>query len=581
MDSYSKKVFIKNSDSLSYSFYLVAKNTIMFDFFNDKSEYIKSLCVADSNIVDYDVDIDDKDIIHLLCLTKEGNLTYYIYKDERWSNHILTNLDVKSNKYRNLILKVVRNEVHIFYSVSNLLNQNLWTIKHVASEKRKWNKNNIISITPGKSSDPFYISFDRTGGIHLIYADIDNGKQHIYYTSYNTFLQRWNKAPERISDSNTDNSSPFIFIDNTNSIHVTWSSKINNTTHLIYKQMSVLSNSKHSWKRYKLPQIRSNCTDPIIIQDNGMLKLLYNQNNLLKCHYSHNHGYTWNTEESPTNIEFNNLDLVRFSSNYPYDKFRIKIDYIYGTVQNNVQLYYCDSYKNSSNLTSNRTSSSSYYDLKEKNDTGTLSKNNEQDEKFAKYNIQQGSQLDASQQNTNKFTEESKFNTPTAKEEPEKDSVNYNTEPLKTSNKDKPEDYDVSTPNLIEEIKNDDIKEFILTTKNSLESLFSNTSILHEHENEIENIIFINVKDLDKKILNNIEFTDEIKENLSTLENKIDTYKTQNEGIGELLSSIGELYDHNITQIEDIQYKILQIHNLIENTAAPNFLEKILSIFKK
>ena len=401
MNSFSKKTtFIKNSKSESYSFCLTNKNTIMCNSFNDKGEYIKSLDIGDQNILDYDADIDHENIIHLLCLTKEGNLTYYIYHDERWANHVLTKLDVKSNKYKHLILKIVKNKIHIFYSVSNLLNYNLYTIKHVVSDKRKWDKNNIISTTLGKNPHAFYVAFDKTGGIHLVYQDIDKGKQHIYYTSYNTFLKKWSKCPEKISDGNSDNYSPFLFIDNNNSIHVTWSTSVNNSTELMYKQMSVLSNSKHVWKQYKLPKC-CNCSYPIIMQDNGVLKLLHNQNNILKCHYSNNHGYTWNTDESNANIDFESLEIIKFASNYTYDKLRMKVNYIYGKTKNKIELYYCSSYSNSLNVNSYEEDSTLYYDFNNSNDTNICSLKDEENQRILNSNLNQINKTKKEKYNTN------------------------------------------------------------------------------------------------------------------------------------------------------------------------------------
>lgn len=576
MDSISKKnALIKNSKSESYCFHVINKNTVICDYFNDKGEYIKSLPVTDENVQDYDVDIDDNDIIHLLCLTNTGDLVYYIYRNKLWSNHVLSKLDVKSNRYRNLTLKVVRNKVHIFYSVSNLLNHNLWTIEHVVSGKHKWSKNNVISITPGKSSDPYYVSFDRVGGIHLVYTDFDKGKHHVYYTTFNPFLQRWIKSPEKISDGLSNSYSPFLFIDNYSSIHVVYTTEVNSITRLTYKQKSQLTNSKHTWKKYKLPQIYVNCSNPIIIKDNGLLKMLYNQDGLLKYFYSNNNGLTWGADRSLDNIDFTNLDIIRFSSNYSYDKFKMKADYIYGNSKGKIQLHYCDSYSKSKKTTAPRASSNSYYDLDKNNDTDICLKDNKSEERIIKSSAKHLDKSHYYQHNLNQATEEDIINNHI-----ENDSVEYNTEPLVNKDDILSKHNDDSTLKQIEDIVDADIKEFIKNTRDGLDSLYSNTSLLNEKASEIEKVILNNIKKLDKKILSNKEFAEEIRKCLSSLDKALSKSEANNKDISHLLSSIEEIYDNNTTQIKSIQTKIKQVYDIIENSTTPSFFSKIFNIFK-
>ena len=122
----------------------------------------------------------------------DGSLTYSIYSNEKLSTNLISKLDIKSNTYKHLNLYIVNDSIHIFYAYSNLINSNIWSIQHIVGNKKKWEKKTVINTIADKSFSPFLVDFDKLGNVPLVYGAYDQVKNHIYYTFYNTYQQKWN-----------------------------------------------------------------------------------------------------------------------------------------------------------------------------------------------------------------------------------------------------------------------------------------------------------------------------------------------------------------------------------------------------
>ncbi|WP_202709043.1 hypothetical protein [Sporosalibacterium faouarense] len=558
--SSSKCCLIKSSKSKSYYFCLSEDNEIILSHYNQNGILEKKNNILDLKILDFSADIDKSDRIHLVCITTDGNFLYNIMVDGHWSSHTLTKFDIKSNKFNYLTLRVIKNDVHIFYGISNLLNSNLWTIVHAHGGKRKWNKANIISMTPGKSSSPYHVDFDKLGNIHLIYEDTFKGTKQIYYTNFNPFLKRWMKSPQKISDFNYDNLHPYVFADNNNTLHALWLAQNGPIQHIFYKQMPSSSNAIYDWKSYSLPQPDSSISHAIMLQDNGILRIIFKDKENLKCLHSKDYGFNWDIETSPNKVDFSNFNLTKYSTNQSMEKVRMNLNHIYASSEKDLQLFNFGTYnvpiENYTSSNDNNNDDNIQYSNDE--NQSNLSKTSDEKDLTVKDNNS------SSQQDENKLD----------------DSISADSDSIENQT---PELINNEVSPFVKELNslsNEAVKTFIENTKVSLDSLLTNTDALDKKTNEIEKVIFSNIKELDRKIFTNSDILNELKSNLTSLELLITQYKAENNNLQELLKSIEALYYSNTRDIKKIEEKIKEIHRLLENSATPALLDKFKNIFK-
>ncbi|WP_427339125.1 hypothetical protein [Caloranaerobacter sp. DY30410] len=522
MSLHSKESFIIRTSTGIYYNIFYKNNTIFSNIYDENRKILKSKELISLDIIDYSVDIDNNDKIHILCITKTGELIYYIYSKDTLSEKNLTTLDIKSNRYDYFYLKVIKDEIHIFYAFSNIINSTVWTIQHIVGNKQSWEKKNVISITPGKYMSPYYLDFDKLDNIHLVYKNVENKTQQIYYTHYSSFLKNWSKYPIRVSDVSVDNLHPYIFVDNRNVIHLVWSKLDNNNLRFVYKQRSVITNQKGKWESIELPLSRSTYTHPIIYEDFGVLRMLYKQNNSIKGLTSKDFGFSWTNDTSLDNLGNQNWKYFRYISNNPKEKSKIKINHIYAKITDTIELYckYLNTdISNTKNFTNNNM-------------------------KISKLN------LNTTINQKNKITNSSKnINTINAKIEP-----------------------------FI--FENNNIKEFVDNTNRQIKDIFSKTYNINLIKKEIETLLLNNTKNLENKIKSDKNDLNSILTKLDSLNDLVDKYKKENQDISQIIKSIKEKYEENLLYIECLESQINDLKSIIESTPKKNLISKLKEFFK-
>ncbi|WDV44136.1 hypothetical protein PV797_11420 [Clostridiaceae bacterium M8S5] len=334
---------IETSKSLQYFFYKTKDNSIYYDLYDNNRLSKKEIAIIENGVLEFTVNIDANDEIHLIFITDKGKINHYILKKSKWIKHTLYTVDIKSNLYNNLQIKFIQNNIHIFYSTCNYISPTIWTIKHIVNTKKGFEKRNVISYTANKMSSSFKIDYDSFGTIYLLYKNFSNKESHIYLISTNATINKWGKQPTKISYDNSSNSHPYLFVDNKDNVHVIWCTLTNNNLKLNYKKLAINRYNKIVWNNISLPEISFNSTHPFIYQYNNKLYIIYRQNSTLKFLVSYDHGYKWDYENYDTYLEglllsniFSNkitkmrhgyiktgdiIDIVSFIENTTNDKY--------------------------------------------------------------------------------------------------------------------------------------------------------------------------------------------------------------------------------------------------------------------
>ncbi len=340
-----ESVLIKTLDNQFHNFYIDETKNLILNKYNQNNEYIESTKISNENILDFSASIDRKNKIHLIYLLKDGSLIYSIYYNEKWSNHLIGKLNLKSNIYKELKLYIFNNEIYIFYAYTNLINENIWTIEEIIGSKNGWNKKRIVNVLSEKNFSPFCIDFDKLGNIHMVYRAKDKNSNQIYYTFYNIFVKKWNQLHTKISDSMTNNSFPYLFVDSQNNIHILWYSLVSEDCILNYKNLLTIGQNRDNWEKVKLPLIKNSISTPIMFEYDNNLNILYLKDNNIFSLISKDNGRTW-YEENKTTFNTKTIWLVKYSSNSTSDAIQGKINDIYCIIDNNI--LYLNNFNNSS-----------------------------------------------------------------------------------------------------------------------------------------------------------------------------------------------------------------------------------------
>ena len=343
-DHIKECVFIKNSLNQSFVLYIDNKQDLIFNELDTNNNIINSTKIQ-NHVLEFSSSICKNDKIHLVSLIDNGDLIYSIRSNELWHKNLIIKLNTKSNIYKHLKIFLHEDYINIFFAFTNLTNTNLWTIEQIIRNSNNWRKKVVTSIFSEKNLSPFYIDKDNFGNISLVYNAKEYDSNHIYYSFYNIFTEKWLPNPIKISNSTVNNILPYLFIDSKNNIHALWYSLNNNEYLLTYKRFSAVGKNKYQWVKVNLPKIINSDLPSVIFEENNALKILYISDNKINSISSPNFGEEWRLENSsPLNISPNYL--AKYSSNFTLNNISQKFNHYYININNEHIHFYLNDYHN-------------------------------------------------------------------------------------------------------------------------------------------------------------------------------------------------------------------------------------------
>lgn len=327
---------IKNSSGETLRFYLDKNKKINYDLYDITNVLIDQYLISDDAINSLSLDIDIRDRIHLIYLTNDGSLFYSLYSNNKWAKKTLTQFDIRSNHYSDLTLRVNKENIHILYSFSNLINPKVWTIQHLMGTKGNWEKINVISFMSPKKVPSYSIDFDKFDNIHMVYTSIIDGIQKIYYVFFNSSTRKWSQVPKLLSEHSSNNRHPCVLIDKIDNIHISWLVHEKNKYEVKYMHLAQLGSNRNTWKEEALPPINNEFIYPIILEDKDSIQILLQGNSEILFLISQDYGYSWklnNILYIPQDIKIN---IAKYLTNLSTEKNIIKMSQV---------LFYLDNMK--------------------------------------------------------------------------------------------------------------------------------------------------------------------------------------------------------------------------------------------
>jgi len=235
---------------------------------------------------DFDVTMDSRGNIHLICQDQLGSIIYLMYNGTQW--HKYTILQSKSNrtypKYFKMLL--VNGWINLFYMIEykgkNLL------VHQILDNNISPNVVDYVFNT----SVPFRVAVDQTNNIHVYYQrEAESGK-----LGYKIFLWSKKSWSDFISiDLDSSNiSAPYFIIDKEENFHLVFLRENEKEYSIVYKRKPFSSYNKMLWD--KEISIYNRCdqhTIPIIIKEDKKLWILWQTDIKIFSCYSEDDGISW------------------------------------------------------------------------------------------------------------------------------------------------------------------------------------------------------------------------------------------------------------------------------------------------
>lgn len=327
---------VLNSKDFFYLFELDNIGSLSYKVYSMDFELMDKYFLEENNVLKYCIVLDNLNNIKLAYLMKNGELHLNTLKGDKWDNSIIAYFDTKSNRYNQFEMLFIKDKLHLIYTYANLINSNIYTIQHIIYDNNIEEKHNIIRYVSRKLGDPFTIDVDNLETIHLLYNTVTNNESYIFHSYYSPYTRGWSNNPKELSSRDSQNISPYLFIDSESNLHGIWIEKNKNLNTIKYLRMPTKGKEKYIWKPIKISYIFPQDNRPIIYEENSLLKIVYTSNNELSFISSSDYGLSW-SKEGKVNTDLN-ISIMKLTTSprlYP----NIKANHVLGKGGINPSVY--------------------------------------------------------------------------------------------------------------------------------------------------------------------------------------------------------------------------------------------------
>lgn len=266
---------IKNSENITYKFWLDSSGNLIVENYNELNVKNNIRFTYKQSVLDYSVDIDDIDRIHIAFVTKDGILKYS-FLDSPNIEKTISSVPSKDYKINYLTIKNISSDIHIFYMVQNKYNIDAWAINHSFLHNNVWNSKKLGEALLINNSLPYSIDFYKNN-IYVFY--LANTPNQYCIQKFNISFSIWSTTENNITFINCQNAE--LLINSLGIGVICYNSYINRSinTRLKFKDFNV---NNSIWSDDLL--VRNNSFDsslPSILCKNDALFLFWKENNTL------------------------------------------------------------------------------------------------------------------------------------------------------------------------------------------------------------------------------------------------------------------------------------------------------------
>jgi len=329
-----QKIFlIKKSNGIIYNFYTSATGGICYKIYslhNNQKVDPFEISVTDEKILEFFVTIDDQDHIYILCLTTNGDLKYFINRDNMWHSKIFSHFDLRSNIIKSLFIHIANKKIYILYAASNVMNVNLWTIYFKAWDGSKWNNLNIGMTICDKELSPYYAAIDTQNNIHIVYKNSGNRGTQIFYRKFHEQFALWT-SPDKVVNSPDIIGFYYIFCSSNNDLHLSWAVAAGNSFKLLYKKLNTkVLNTKHYDRSLTLATSNQPYLQPVIFEIEKIVSVMWKSAGEFFASEINATGLSCENTSSVPCTNINSTIMVELKNNYVIEKQSFNGCLLYG-----------------------------------------------------------------------------------------------------------------------------------------------------------------------------------------------------------------------------------------------------------
>jgi len=174
MSRYKHPFIIKDSKQNMYKFSMNENSCLILEKFHENT--IETRIILRESISNFSVDIDDKDIIHLIYVDKNNRIKYSIYSTELIDNNLF-NIKDENNDYRFLFFKFIIDRLYLFF-ITRPLNNTQCILKSCIIKDSTITVENILTVNCSKYICPYFI-YSTTDSIYIMHSKDSDEKYTI------------------------------------------------------------------------------------------------------------------------------------------------------------------------------------------------------------------------------------------------------------------------------------------------------------------------------------------------------------------------------------------------------------------
>ncbi|RKD27581.1 hypothetical protein SAMN02745883_00510 [Caminicella sporogenes DSM 14501] len=256
------------------------------------------------NVLAYDICLDSKDVIHLVCITTKGKMYYFNYSNNTWNKMDFKKIINSFNKIDYIKIAETDGIIHVFYGFNNAINKNFYRIIYIYYDGLKWKYSNIDSNLPTKNSIPFFIDYDKKGDLYFAFKNVKAKKITFNIQVFSSWNKHWtNLSTINLNEEIKDVKS--FLVDSNLNFHILYT--YNNKAGLfhsflseesLFKFSSLIFMEENEKQKYKFFQIENK------------LWIVWKFNGTIYYTYSDDFGVNWYREAFLLENDFYDINYI-------------------------------------------------------------------------------------------------------------------------------------------------------------------------------------------------------------------------------------------------------------------------------
>jgi len=283
--------------------------------------------IVEESMLEYDVTIDSKDIVYLICQKKDGSLLLLTYASNTWQPSVLAeNLHYE---ILNLNISMVDDKIHIIYCSQSKENPNIYIIYHHHLQDNQWSTTEVKRVNRGDILNPISL-LNYNDNLGLVHYDQVNKSDEIFIKLYDSRTDKWGEDIQL-----TSNGEYKLYIDSLMTE--------DSTIHLCYSQLSegnlIIKYEKHILSQGGSKNIEehiisnpANCSHPTLIFENSRLWIAWVEYDNLMSRFSEDLGSSWSTPYLWKETKTKDFVRYKFFTNNDYLKKIYNFSYSFGNL---------------------------------------------------------------------------------------------------------------------------------------------------------------------------------------------------------------------------------------------------------